>query len=47
MTAFQTSFFSCLSLLFAIFSGNSMAFLYEVRRNCQAELASHDVWPRV
>jgi hypothetical protein len=31
VTAFQTSFFSCLSLLFAIFSGNSMAFLYEVR----------------
>lgn len=30
MTPFQNSFFSVLSLLFAIFSGNSMGFLYEV-----------------
>ena len=31
VTPFQNSFFSVLSLLFAIFSGNSMAFLYDVR----------------
>ena len=31
VTAFQTSFFSFLSLVFAIFSGNTMAFLYDVR----------------
>lgn len=30
VTAFQTSFFSFLSLVFAIYSGNTMAFLYEV-----------------
>ena len=30
MTAFQTSFFSFLSLVFAIYSGNTMAFLYDV-----------------
>lgn len=29
VTAFQTSFFSFLSLVFAIYSGNTMAFLYE------------------
>ena len=32
MTAFQTSFFSFLSLVFAIYSGNTMAFLYDVRQ---------------
>ncbi len=32
VTAFQTSFFSFLSLVFAIYSGNTMAFLYEVRK---------------
>ena len=31
VTAFQTSFFSFLSLVFAIYSGNTMAFLYDVR----------------
>ena len=30
VTAFQTSFFSFLSLVFAIYSGNTMAFLYDV-----------------
>lgn len=30
-SGFQSSFFSILSLLFAIFSGNSMGFLYDVR----------------
>lgn len=30
VTAFQTSFFSFLSLIFAIYSGNTMAFLYDV-----------------
>ena len=30
VTAFQTSFFSFLSLCFAIYSGNTMAFLYDV-----------------
>lgn len=33
VTAFQTSFFSFLSLVFAIYSGNTMAFLYDVRPN--------------
>ena len=33
VTAFQTSFFSFLSLVFAIYSGNTMAFLYEVSIN--------------
>ncbi|KAK9835192.1 hypothetical protein WJX81_004896 [Elliptochloris bilobata] len=41
VTAFQTSFFSFLSLVFAIFSGNTMAFLYdrqkEVVKNLYAE----------
>lgn len=32
VTPFQNSFFSCLSLLFAIFCGNSMGFLYERQR---------------
>jgi hypothetical protein len=31
VTAFQSSFFSFLSLLFAIYSGNTMGFLYNVR----------------
>lgn len=35
VTAFQTSFFSFLSLVFAIFSGNTMAFLYDVRARCR------------
>ena len=38
MTAFQTSFFSFLSLVFAIYSGNTMAFLYDVSRSFQTEL---------
>ena len=33
VTAFQTSFFSFLSLVFAIYSGNTMAFLYDVSWN--------------
>lgn len=33
VTPFQNSFFSVLSLLFAIFSGNSMGFLYDVSRS--------------
>lgn len=41
VTAFQTSFFSFLSLVFAIYSGNTMAFLYdrqkEVVKNLYAE----------
>lgn len=32
VSGFQTSFFSILSLLFAIFSGNSMGFLYDRQR---------------
>lgn len=39
VTAFQTSFFSFLSLVFAIFSGNTMAFLYDVRARCRHSAA--------
>lgn len=35
-SGFQSSFFSILSLLFAIFSGNSMAFLYDRQRQLVA-----------
>ncbi|KAL3142388.1 hypothetical protein ABBQ38_002723 [Trebouxia sp. C0009 RCD-2024] len=37
VTAFQTSFFSFLSLVFAIYSGNTMAFLYDR----QKEMVKH------
>jgi len=37
VTPFQNSFFSVLSLLFAIFSGNSMAFLYDRQRQLVAQ----------
>ena len=42
VTAFQTSFFSFLSLVFAIYSGNTMAFLYDVGppSSCQTALLS-------
>ena len=38
MTAFQTSFFSFLSLVFAIYSGNTMAFLYDVSPSFHTKL---------
>ena len=44
VTAFQTSFFSFLSLVFAIYSGNTMAFLYDVSWEGQGRKA-HDLAP--
>lgn len=41
VTAFQTSFFSFLSLVFAIYSGNTMAFLYDVSHPSSSKHTSH------
>eukprot|EP00884_Botryococcus_braunii_P011500 jgi/Botrbrau1/20350/Bobra.0006s0019.2 len=38
VTAFQTSFFSFLSLIFAIYSGNTMAFLYDRQKSLMMNL---------
>jgi hypothetical protein len=40
VTAFQTSFFSFLSLVFAIYSGNTMAFLYDRQKEMVKNLYS-------
>ena len=45
VTAFQTSFFSFLSLVFAIYSGNTMAFLYDVSWKGQGRKAQKKYIP--